>query len=321
MSVKVLVTDYAWPDLAIEEAILERVGAEIISAESANEATLVRAARGATAIMTNWASVTSAVIDAPERLQIVARLGVGIDNIDVDHATRRGVPVTNVPNYCVAEVAEHTIALLLALGRNVAVHHHDTKSGTYDISAGPPLRRIAGRTLGIVGLGNIGRAVASRASALGLRVLATSRACKEVVEGVQRVGLDELLKVSDYVSLHAPLSPDTRGLISEPELSKMKPGAFLINTARGGLVDHGALASALEAGRLAGAALDVQEPEPPPLSEPPFSDPRVIVTPHSAFVSEESLTELRTRAARQVAARLAGETPPNVVNPAVFGAQ
>lgn len=169
-----------------------------------------------------------------------------------------------------------------------------------------------------MGLGNIGRVLAGKALALRLKVLATSRSRHPGVQGVNFWGLDELLAQSDYVSLHLPLNHETRHLIGAAQLARMKPTAYLINTARGGLIDNGALAAALAEGRLAGAGLDVQDPEPPDLNTPPWNDPRVIVTPHSAFVSEESLLNLRTRTARQVATCLLGGRPENVVNPAVL---
>jgi D-3-phosphoglycerate dehydrogenase len=272
----------------------------------------------ADAIMTNWAPVTAEVIDAAANCRIIARLGIGLDNIDVRQATERGIPVTNVPDYCLTEVAEHTIALAFALARKIHVFHAAAKAGRYDLSAGLPLRRIEGQTLGIVGLGRIGRRVAERALALGLKVVATSRSRRDSLPGVAHRTLDNLLANSDFVSLHVPLTDDTRGMIGAAELARMKPTAVLINTARGGLVDHAALAAALAGNRLAGAALDVQEPEPPDLSRPPWNDPRVIVTPHAAFYSDESVADLRRRAAHQVGTRLAGGRPENVVNPEVL---
>jgi D-3-phosphoglycerate dehydrogenase len=236
----------------------------------------------------------------------------------VAYATSRGIVVTNVPDYCLIEVAEHALALLLALSRKVAFFHHETQSGRYDLKAGPVLRRIEGQTLGIVGVGNIGRRLADKARALGLNVLATSRSGKPLGEGIRTVSLDELLTQSDYVSLHVPLTPETRHMIGAEQLARMKPTAYLINTARGGLIDHVALSAALAAGKLAGAGLDVQDPEPPPLGEAPWNDPRVIITPHAAFVSVESLVNLRSRTARQVAVRLTGGRPENVVNPDVL---
>jgi D-3-phosphoglycerate dehydrogenase len=207
--------------------------------------------------------------------------------------------------------------MILALGRKIGFYHLETQAGRYDLAAGPTLRRIEGQTLGIVGLGNIGLKLAVKAQGLGLKILATARTPKPA-PGVTYCDLDTLLAESDYVSLHLPVVPETRHIIGAAQLARMKPTAYLINTARGGLIDHGALAAALGAGRLAGAALDVQDPEPPNLAEPPYNDPRVIVTPHAAFVSAESLSNLRLRAAHQVATALTDGRPENVVNPAVL---
>lgn len=314
----VLITDYAWPDVEIERRTLAEVDAELIVAEKSQQdaAGLAGLAKQhqVDAIMTNWAKVPQAVIEASPKCRIVSRLGIGLDNIDVAYCTSRGIPVTNVPDYCLIEVAEHALALLLALSRKVAFYHHETKSGRYQLQAGPKLRRIEGQTLGIVGLGNIGCKLAEKAIGIGLSVVATSRSGKSKMPGVKIVPLDELLAASDYVSLHVPMTPQTRHLIGAAQLAKLKPSAYLINTARGGLIDTAALAKALEKGQLAGAALDVQDPEPPDLSQPPYNDPRVIITPHAAFVSEESLENLRLRVAKQVCARLTGERPENVVN-------
>ncbi len=315
---RVLVTDYAWPDLEIERGILEPAGVDLVLPRGRSEAELIEGASGVDAIMTNWATTSAAVIGAAPDCRIVARLGIGLDNIDVAYCTSRGIPVTNVPDYCVIEVAEHAMALLLALARNVAWYHQRTKQGTYLLQEGPPLRRIAGRTLGIVGFGKIGRALADRARAFGLRILATRRRLEQAEPGVEFLPLDDLLAQSDFVSLHVPLTDETRGMISVERLARMKAGACLINTARGGVVDHDALARSLATGHLAGAALDVQTPEPPDLSRAPYDDPRVIVTPHAAFVSAESLADLRRRAATQVVERLAGRVPESVVNPSVL---
>jgi D-3-phosphoglycerate dehydrogenase len=317
---KVLLTDYAWPDLDIERSVLAACGAELVVAPERDAETLVRLAADADAIMTTWVRVPASVLEAAPRCRIVARLGIGLDNIDVEYATRLGMVVTNVPDYCLHEVAEHALALILALGRKVAFYHHETKLGRYELQSGPPLRRIAGQTLGIVGLGNIGRSLAQKALGLGLRVIATSRRQFSPMPGVEWRTLDALLAESDYVSLHAPSTPETRGMIGREQLARMKPTAYLINTSRGALVDEAALAEALSAGRLAGAALDVQQQEPPDLSRPPLNDPRVIVTPHAAFASVESLAELRRTAAQQVVDRLQGRTPQNVVNPTVLSA-
>jgi D-3-phosphoglycerate dehydrogenase / 2-oxoglutarate reductase len=318
---RVLLTDYAWPDLEIERAILREAGAELVVAEKADPGSLASLAVDCDAIMTNWVKVPESVIAAATKCKIISRLGIGLDNIDVAAATSRGIVVTNVPDYCIIEVAEHALALMLALARKVAFYHHATKSGRYNLQDGPVLRRVEGQALGIIGFGNIGRKLAEKSAPLGLRVLATGRTRRgheELPPGVAWSDMDELLVSSDYISLHVPLTPETKHLIAAPQLAQMKPTAYLINTARGGLIDHPALAAALSSGRLAGAALDVQDPEPPDLSQPPHNDPRVIVTPHSAFVSLESLENLRSRAARQVATRLQGGWPEHIVNPSVL---
>lgn len=315
---KVLITDYAWPDVEIERRTLAEIDAELIVAEKGKQDPTALAAlakqHAVDAIMTNWAKVPQQVIEASPNVRIVSRLGIGLDNIDVAYCTSQGIPVTNVPDYCLIEVAEHALALLLGLSRKIAFYHHETKNGRYQLQSGPKLRRIEGQTLGVVGLGNIGTKLAEKAMAIGLKVIATNRSGKSDVPGVEIVPLDKLLAASDYVSLHAPLTKETRHLLGAAQFARMKPSAYLINTARGGLIDAAALSTALNAGQLAGAALDVQDPEPPDLSQPPYNDPRVMVTPHAAFVSEESLENLRTRVARQVAARLTGGVPENVVN-------
>jgi D-3-phosphoglycerate dehydrogenase len=311
---KALLTDYAWPDLDIERGILGAADVDLVVAERTDAAALAELARDCDAILTNWVKVPESVIAAAPKCRIICRLGIGLDNIDVAAATERNIPVTNVPDYCLIEVAEHALALLLALARKVAYYHHETKQGRYALQAGPPLRRIEGQTLGIVGLGNIGRKLAEKAVPLGLRILATTRNRRQPLPDVRLVGLDELLAESDYISLHLPMTPETKRMIGAAQLARMKPSAYLINTARGGLIDIAALAGALADGRLAGAALDVQDPEPPNLAQPPYNDPRVIVTPHAAFVSQESLANLRERVARQVVDRLQGRRPENIVN-------
>ncbi|RIK73791.1 MAG: C-terminal binding protein [Planctomycetota bacterium] len=312
-----LYTDYPWADVSVEQAVLDDVDCEIVVSPDNQEATLARLAPGRDAILTCWAKVTARVIDAADRCRHIARTGIGLDNIDVPHATRRGMLVTNVPDYCINEVAEHALALIFALGRNVTGYHLATKRGQYDLVAGLPAERISGKTLGIVGLGQIGKILATRAAAVGMRVVGANRSGRPV-PGVEMLTLDELLATSDFVSLQAPLTPETRRLINRETLRRMKPTAYLINTSRGGLVDHDALAEALAENRIAGAGLDVQDPEPPDLARPPWNDPRVVVTPHVAFYSSQATEELRTRVARQVAAFLRGETPANVINPEVL---
>ena len=264
--------------------------------------------------MTNWVKVPAEVLRAAKNCRIVSRLGIGLDNIDVACCTELKIPVTNVPDYCLIEVAEHALALLLALSRKIGCFHAATKSGTYQLQAGAKLRRIEGQTLGLVGFGNIGQRLATKAHAPGLNILVTSRTPKEVPAPFRWLPLKELLQQSDYVSLHLPLTPESRHLINAESLKLFQPSAYLVNTSRGGLIRSNALAAACRGPTRPESALDVQDPEPPDLSQPLFCDPRVIVTPHAAFVSEESLENLRRRAAQQVADRLTGKTPESIVN-------
>lgn len=314
---QVLMTDYQWPDVEIERNVLKSIDAELIVAEDTSPAGLARLAASVDAIATCWVPVPAEVIQAGTKLQIVSRLGIGLDNIDVAACTQLGIPVTNVPDYCLIEVAEHALALIFSLARKTAFFHLETKSGRYNLQSGHTLRRIEGQTLGIVGMGHIGRVLAEKAQAIGLKILAYSRSPADIA-GVQWGDLPTVLSQSDYVSVHVPLSPETRHLIGAEQFALMKPTAFLINTARGGLIDHAALAAALANNQIAGAALDVQDPEPPDLSQPPWNDPRVIITPHAAFNSIESLENLRTRTAGQIVDRLSGRVPEHVVNPEVL---
>lgn len=315
---RVLLTDRAWPDSDLERRILDEAGAELIEPADGEEATLIELARDADAIATCWAQVTSQVIRAAPRCRVISRFGIGLDNISVETATELGIPVTFVPDYCISEVSDHALAMLLACARQIAFFHHRTQIGEYNLRAAPPMHRLAGRVLGLVGLGRIARAVLPKARALGLEVIAHTPSGNDYGTGCRMVSFDELLQHCDFVSLHLPLTEQTRGLVAAREFTHMKRTAYLINTSRGPLVDEIALWEALQQDELAGAALDVFDPEPPDLSRPLFRDERVIVTPHAGFLSEESLHELRTRASRQVVQALQGRRPDQVVNPQVY---
>ena len=307
---RVLITDHAWPDVQVESVILEAAGLQVVDAPTSDEATLCALAADAVAIMTCFGQVTARVIDSAHGLQVVARFGVGVDNIAVDTASARGIPVTYVPDYCAAEVAEHALALLLALARGIVRYDRSVKSRRWDLSVAAPLRRIEGQTLGLIGYGRIGSRLAVKARGLGMRVLASgSRA-----GGVVTADLDVLLAESDFVSLHVPLKPETRGMVNDTFLRQMKPSAVLINTARGGLVDTAALTRALREGWIAGAGLDVLPEEPIAADDPLLDLDNVVITPHVAFYSEESLLELRRRAAQSVVDVLAHRAPEHVAN-------
>lgn len=312
---RVLMTDRAWSESQIEREILGQADAELVEATATDEASLVELARDVDAIATNWARVTEKVIRSSPRCRIIARLGIGLDNIDIPTATSLGIPVTNCPDYCVAEVSDHALGLLLACARRIGFFHWRTKQGEYNLGAATPMRRLSEQTVGLIGLGHIGRELVPKLRALKMTVIATTQSGSDHGTGCQMVSLDELLAQSDFISLHAPLTPGTRHLINADRLARMKPTTYLINTSRGGLIDPTALWAALQQNQIAGAALDVFEPEPPDLNHPLYKDERIIVTPHAAFVSVESLIQMRQQAMNQIVQALRGERPNNLVNP------
>lgn len=317
----VLVTDYTWPSTEPEAEVLARVGARLLVAETGEEEELLALVPQADAILTCFKRVSPEVVRAGARLQVIGRYGIGVDNIAVDEATRLGIPVTNVPAYCVDEVAEHVLAFLFALERSVCAYGAAMREGDWSLARGLPMRRIAGRTLGIVGFGRIGRTLARKALGLDLRVVVHSPSLSPERAGelgVEVVGLDELAEASDYVSVHTPLTAETTGLVGRDFLARMRPTAYLVNAARGAVVDQEALVEALEERRLAGAGLDVFVPEQLPPGHPLLALPNVVATPHVAFFSEESVLELEVKAAENVAAVLEGRRPAHVVNPQVL---
>jgi D-3-phosphoglycerate dehydrogenase / 2-oxoglutarate reductase len=322
MPFRVLITDHAWPSLDIERGILGDLGAEIAVAETASEGELTTLARDADAILTNWAKVPAAALDAAEHCLVVARYGVGVDNIPVARATELGILVTNVPDFCTEEVSDHAVALVLACARRVVQLARATSAGSWNLDLARGLPRLRGQRLGLIGFGGIPHALIPKARGFGLDVLVYTPRLergRDAATGVEMTNdLAHLLSASDYVSLHAPASPETHGLIGEDQLRRMKPTAYLINTSRGALVDEAALFRALTEGWIAGAALDVMAAEPPPADHPLLALPNVIVTPHVGFYSETSVAELATRAAQSVADALRGELPQHVVNPGVL---
>lgn len=321
MSRRVLVTDYAWPDLERERAALAPLDVELVEAPTGAEDELAELARDAVAILTCWKPVTRVVLEAAPACVTVARYGVGLDNIDVAAATELGMIVSNVPDFCIDEVADHTMALILAHARHLFAFAQQTASGGWDNDATGPMHRLRGRTLGLVGYGRLAQATATRAAPFGFEVLAWSRTLGTGPRGVARgvATLDELLAASDVVSLHVPHSPETDRIIDASAVARMKRGAYLVNTSRGRLIDVDALADAIRAGHLAGAALDVMPEEPPAVDHPLRTLPGVTMTPHAAFDSVESRLDLQDKAAANVATVLAGGIPATTVNRAVLG--
>lgn len=312
----VLLTDYAWPDNQIERNIIERAGFQLISgpatpaAPEAIEA-LVRLHQPA-AILTCWAQVSAAAIASAPDLSIVARLGVGLDNIAVEAATARDIVVTNVPDYCVEEVSDHAVGFALAWTRGLVRFDRAVRAGQWDPSSAR-LRRLSALTCGLIGYGRIGRATARKLGAFGCRLLAHDPYMTADAEGIHRVTLERLLDESDIVIVHAPLTASTHHLINGARLAQMRRGGLLINVSRGGIVDTDAVVAALESGQLSAAALDVLESEPVVPADL-LAQPGVMCTPHVAFSSDAALAELRRRAAEEVVRVLRGEAPHHPCN-------
>lgn len=315
----VLLTDYAWPDPAIETRILEEAGLDVVCGPSkalpADAITRLAAQHKPDAIMTCWAEVSGEAIRACPALKIVQRIGVGLDNIDVAAAVAQGAIVTNVPDYCVEEVSDHAIGLILGWARGIVAFDRDTKRGRWD-PTGAALRRVRDLTIGIAGFGRIGRRTAEKLVSFDVNLLALDHDANlpDTTQHVRFVDWARLLSDSDVIVVHLPLLKITAGLFDARAFAAMRPGALLVNVARGGLVDNEALLAALDSGHLGGAALDVVDGEPTPPPEL-LAHVRVIATPHVAFSSTASLIELRRRSAEEVVRVLRGEPPQNLCAP------
>ena len=318
----ILVTDYAWPNLEIERQLLATVGGALLVAKTGSAEEIARLAPQADAILTCWAQVPASALEAATRCRLVSRYGIGLDNIPVQRATELGILVTNVPDFCLEEVSDHAMALLLAAARQIVPQAAASRAGRWQRETGQTIPRLRGQTLGLIGYGNSARALVPKAAGFGLNVLAhTPRlAAGRLANGVEVVAsLADLLARADYISIHAPLTDETRGLIDEKTLRKMKPNCVLINTSRGAIIDESALVRALTEGWIAGAGLDVLVQEPPAPEHPLLALSNVIVTPHAAFYSEASIAELQQKAAKNVVDVLMGQEPVHIVNREVLG--
>jgi D-3-phosphoglycerate dehydrogenase / 2-oxoglutarate reductase len=313
----VVAIDHRFGDVAVEEAVLREVGARVVDAEALPPDAAAAACVDAEAILIGpRLRFDEERIGALQRCRVIVRYGVGYDNVDVAAASARGIAVAIVPDYCVEEVATHALAMILALNRQLAALDHSVREGRWQIGERSGIRRLSESTLGIVGFGRIGEALGRRALALGMRVVATdpARPADEIEgSGARAVALAELLASSDFVSVHAAKSADAPPILDAGALAQMKPTAYVVNVARGGLVDEVALDEALRSGRLAGAALDTLDPEPPPPDAPLLTAPNVLVTPHAAWYSSTAIQELRRKAAEEAARVLAGGTARNPV--------
>jgi D-3-phosphoglycerate dehydrogenase / 2-oxoglutarate reductase len=315
---RVVITDCDHGTVEPELSVLEG-HAEVSVNQCQDAAGLVRLCRDADGVITQYGAFTAEVIRALTRCRVIARYGVGVDTIDLDAATARDIVVANVPDYGTDEVSSHAAALILALLRQIVRYDRAVRDGRWDFRAGAPIARMRGLTLGIVGFGRIGRMVAEKLRPFGLNCLATDPYLTAFPDWVEPVPLETLLERADVVSLHCPLTAETRHLLGEARLRRMKPTAILVNTARGAVVDTAALARALREGWIAGAGLDVLEQEPLPPGHPLTTMDRVLLTPHAAFYSEGSILELKRRVARAVLDVLQGRRPASVVNPEVLG--
>ena len=321
MTRRILITDIAWPDLEIEKEVLAAVDGEVMLAGDGTPEEIIALAPQADAILTCWKDVPAEALDIAPNCQMVSRYGIGLDNIPIGRATELGMLVTNVPDFCLEEVSDHVMALLLATARQLFPLARTPERSGWTRETPRPIPRVKGQTLGLIGFGNIARALVPKALGFGLRVIAYTPRLQpqDAPQGVEVTNdLSEMLAASDYVSIHCPLTEETAHLINDAALSQMKSDALLINTSRGGVIDEEALTRALQEGRIGSAALDVTDPEPPSADNPLLTLENVIVTPHAAFYSVAATAELARKAAENVVTVLRGEVPKTVVNAEVL---
>lgn len=316
MTFEIAISQADYPDSEVERAVFSEIDANVVVGHAKSEEELIKLGKGADALLVEYAPVTERVLDALEELTIVSRYGIGVDNVDIDAATERGITVTNVPSYCEEEVATHALSLLLTVARKTALFTSEVKSGTWDWKIGQPINTLCGKTLGFVAFGKIPQTFTELAAGFDFDYLVYDPYLKEAEiedQPVKKVDFDTLLSKSDIVSVHAPLADETRYMLDADAFELMRDSAFLINTARGPLIDENALYNALIKDELAGAGLDVMEEEP--IHESPlFELDSVVVTPHVAWYSERSLDELRRKAAENVVLLFRGASPHGIVN-------
>jgi D-3-phosphoglycerate dehydrogenase len=306
----IAVTDSVFPTLDPAKAALARLNPTYRMSKSVNADDIIAVAKDADAVLVTYAKLTREVLSQFTRCKAIGRFGLGVDNIDLPTAKEKGIAVNYVPDYCIREVSDHAMALLLSLIRKVPLSNKLVQSGRWEMPAVVPIRRIEGTVLGLIGFGHIPRLVAPKAQAFGIKVIAHDPFAKADVlkaANVESVDLDTLFKTSDYVSVHAPLLPATRGMMNAAAFAKMKKGAYIVNTARGPLIDEPALIAALDSGQIGGAGLDVVATEPLTKDSPLLGRDNVIISPHTAFYSIEALNELQTKCATDVARVLSGE--------------
>jgi D-3-phosphoglycerate dehydrogenase len=315
---RVVVTDQAFGNIDVERSIVEAAGGSVVDAQTKVVAELKAAVADADAVITQFAPVNAEVVGAMRKARVIVRYGIGVDNVDLEAARACGIPVCNIPDYCIDEVADHTLAFILALTRQVVPQSRLVHGGEWKIAGSPAsFRTLSGMTAGVVGFGRIGRAVVRRLAAFGGRVLVSDPVAAPAViaeMGAVAADFDTLIAEADVITLHCPSLPQTRGMINARSLARAKPGLLLVNLSRGDLVDPDAVVAALDSGALAGAALDVFAPEPIPAGHPILGRPNVVLAPHVASASAAAVNRLRTTAAELAVAGLRGQPLPTVVN-------
>ncbi|MCM3704333.1 MULTISPECIES: C-terminal binding protein [Cytobacillus] len=315
LTYKVLITDFEFENLKYEEDVFTESGLDIefVKAQCKTEDEVIKQAKHADAILNQYAPISRRVIESLENARVISRYGVGVNTIDLDAANEKGITVANVPDYGMEEVSNHALALLLSWARKVPLLNNEVKKGNWDFKACVPIQRFINQTVGVLGFGRIPRRVIEKVKPLGFKLAAYDPfVSAEDMEsaGVRKMELEEIIREADYLSVHVPLIKDTFHLLNADRFSQMKKNAVIINTARGPIIDEKALIEALEKGIIAGAALDVTEEEPISIDSPLLHMDNVIITPHSAWYSEEAMVELRQKAAKNIVQVLKGEQTP-----------
>ena len=315
---KVVITDYTFPNLELEDAILSTAGCELVAGQCKTTESLIELVADADAVITQFAPVNADVVSAMDKAKVIVRYGIGYDNVACEVARQKNIPVCNVPSYCIDEVADHTLAFILSMTRQLRANCSHIVQGKWGLAVPiNEMRALRDQTVGLIGLGRIGQSVADRLKAFKCKVLAADPVISSddaANHGCQLVSIDELLEQSDIVSLHCPSTDSTRGIINQTTLNQMKAGSILINVGRGDLVDLDALTSAVENGHISATALDVFDPEPLDPTHPLIKRDNVIVSSHIASCSPTAAKTLRESAANLAIAGLRGEELPSVVN-------
>jgi D-3-phosphoglycerate dehydrogenase / 2-oxoglutarate reductase len=318
---RVVLIEHGYASIEVERRIVEKAGGEFVDADKLPLSKALELCREADGVLFRRIDMTGEMIRQFRKCRIIVRYGIGTDNVDVAAATEANIIVGHVPSYCIDEVSAHAIALLLACARKIVATHKRVEQGSWDVHRDDPIFRLAGKTVGIVGLGNIGRAVARKLGGWNMKLIASDpfvghERARE--SGVELVDFETLCRSSDFITLHCPLLPETKHLINAKSLSWMRRGIVIVNTARGSVIDHGALLEAINSGHVALGALDVFEQEPLAPDSPLRRHPQVVVTDHTAWYSEESQAELQRTAAEELARVCAGGLPRSLANPEVI---